>query len=354
MNQLLSISILVLLFGDPVKANAVPLDIRVQSVVELDISEISNVHLFHAGVLWVGQSYLGEGSENRIEIYRATSRLASVSLPHSLDSIQVFSKDSVLITGRTKPPPMWLTHYSVLTLKDNVISRSTYTMPNEYQVTGFLNHGSKMFFSQIDNALLEFPSFRAVGRPISFPGEMISVGESLFVVERSLNSALTHLVKLNPQTGEKSRTHDRWRLWITKILYLPKLDLVVASETGDDQLLWVDAKTNKQVGASTLDTPRGLAQFGNCLFVSSQGSRSLWVFDISSRLPTLIKSWDLAFVGPKLGNTKIISMDAASERLYVRGLNPSGRGNGDTSQSMVAQVEFDPTFLNRCREARAN
>lgn len=341
-------------FGNPALGDNEHEGVAIRIVTDLDFVEPNEAHLFHDSHLWVGKSKTTEDGHPRMEVYSSEGSLVStIKLSHSPQAVSPLSDTEVVVFGKTQWP--WKSHYTVITRTGHDFVTRTTTLPEEFQADGFVGDINRMFFTEVGDAKIFRPKgdqFEYLAPVISFPGKMLLLGDSLFVIEgRELSLGDENLVKIDLKTETADRTFkDHLRQGLTNIISLPQRGRIAAAETLADQVLLIDVASNKLVETLAVNgEPRGLATLGNCLVVSSAETRRVRFFDLGTAEAKLIDEWNLSVVGNKLRKARSLAVDPDSGRVYVRStyICPSSLCV-ETMSSVVMAEQLSKTTHKRC------
>lgn len=301
-----------------------------RSLETLDPHEVYRGQVFHDGLLWQGHS-AGDVSRYRIDAHTAAGeRLASASVPHTLEFLHPFGSRTVLVVGKhDNQRGGWRTYHSIVRFLAGAAGGppwllvKTRAMPWRMQVEQFGGGPGAMFFNE--------PGSRKVvrwngwwSRPlqpdIHFPGTMVHCGRYLFVLERTdFRPGRETIARIDLVTQAVARTFDGPRQRITALVDVPGSPWVAAAEAWAEQILLIGREANRL--AVTLPVPGmpvDLAAFDQHLVVLSAESRTLWFFDLAAAGLPLVAEWDLSGLGPGFEHPRALHVDPASGSVFIR------------------------------------
>ena len=301
-----------------------------RSLETLDPHEVYRGQVFHDGLLWQGHS-AGDVSTYRIDVHAADGeRLASASIPHTLEFLHPFGSRTVVVVGKHyNQRGGWRTYHTIVRFIAATAGRppwlcvKTRPMPWRLQVEQFGGGPGAMYFNE--------PGSRKVvrwngwwGRPlqpeIHFPGTMVHCGRHLFVLERNdYRPGHETIARIDLVTQEIERTFRAPRQRITALIDVPGSPWIAATEAYADQVLLIDRESNRL--AVTLPVPGmpvELAVFDRRLVVLAAESRMLRFFDLASAGLPLVAEWDLSEIGPGFEHPRALHVDAVSGSVFIR------------------------------------
>jgi len=331
---------------------------QLQMVTPLHKSEVSEGHLFHAGVLWVGKSHSQSKYQFSVELYSAdgSKRKTSRILPHSVQGIYPASDNSVVVIGK-KYDNSWKTYQShIREVRPGDWRVSTHQFPERYQMYEAASAGGRLYLNE-PGARAIYAGFVGSTRiaqlqqiEVSMPGKMAGTETELWVIEnRDLGWGDENLVKIDLKTFKAERTFtDFYRNGIMAILPLKNSGLLAAVETGSDQVLLIDREKNRLVETLAVESePRGVAQYGHCLVVTAATSRELVFIDYRNSPAKIIDRWDLSGAGQALASPRQVAVNEENGMIFVRStyMCPSC----SETQSSVFAVTHSNRTLADCR-----
>ena len=313
---------------------AAPADVvRVHPVVRslgtLDPREVYRGQVFHDRLLWQGHSG-GHVSTYRIDVHAADgARLASASVPHTLEFVHPFGPRTVLVVGKHyRRRGGWRTYHTRVRFNAGPgrpprLTVKTCTMPKRLQVEQFGGGPGAMFFNE--------PGSRKVvrwngwwSRPlepdIHFPGTMVHCGRHLFVLERNdFRPGRETIARIDLVTQAIERTFPTPRQRITALVDVPGSPWIAATEAWADQVLLIDRAANRLAATLTVPgMPVELAAAGGRLVVLAAESRTLRFFDLTRAGLPLVAEWDLSGIGPAHEHPRAIHVDPESGSVFIR------------------------------------
>ena len=325
-------------------------DLDIRFVAELDKYDVYEGHVFHEGRLWVGWLRENENAKHKVVVFDRTGekRLATIRVSHTVSYLYPFGKGQLVAVGKSSWP--WKTHFTLISASD--YSTKTFTFPEKYQVDQFAGRPGQMYFTEPGSrGVFRFRTkiLNAFPFEVSGPRMMELAGEDLYVVEgKSFYFGDENLIRIDPRTNKAERTFPRDRNGLTYIKYLPGHDLIAASETAAGNVLFVSTRENKLVGSVAVPgSPREIAHVGNCLYVTSEDSKTVTIIGLWDRTRVL-KTLDISPAGDRLKRPRRIAVDPETGRIFLRStyMCPSCTV---TQSSVVSVMEKDGSTFSRCR-----
>lgn len=321
-------------------------------VTELDRFEPFEAHRFHAGVLWVGRSRKDLGAFYQLEVYDSTGKaLATAALTHSARHLYPYGADSVLIVGISYKDN--LTHYTIATRTKAGVRLEARTIPLGAFADEWAGAPGRLIFTDpggLDEGELGGPQktlftmvggrFRYLKAKIHGPHYPILLGNTLYLLEFKSIAAGTGLLKVDlasetpaPVLAAKGDS-DYARLFA-----IDGGKALAITDRGTDEVLIYDVAKGQVVQkmAIAAGSPRGLAEWGKCLLVGSQGSKKVSFIDW--RTGKLLTEWDFSGAGAKLFGLAGVTVDPKSGVVFVRSNYPVAIGDPTPDHNSVVMGE---------------
>lgn len=330
----------------PSHVAGVRFDLSFKVLAEISKNEVTEGHLFHAGLLWEGAASESGGAPYFLSVYGngGTTKLTAITLPHSVMSINAYGPNSVVVIGRSTLPT-WRTHYSVVTKTGTEFKVKTVNLPEEYMVSDFVGNSSKMFFSEVGEAsVLSLNPVTGSVRPlpmrISGPGHLELDGNSLFAIEnRNMNWGDENILKINLLDNTFTRTFPTSvRNGLANIKIMKGTNYLAATEMLADKVLLINKTTNELAHEISLfGKARGISQLGHCLVVATEETQGVAFIDLNDAEPKVIDHWDLSAADSRFKKARGISVDEATGQIFLR--STYFCGSCSVTQSSVVRVE---------------
>jgi hypothetical protein len=166
-----------------------------------------------------------------------------------------------------------------------------------------------------------------LGPAISGPGQMILIGESLFVLEWKASDPHTqNLVKIDLKTEKAERTFNGLlRSGILRMVQVPSTPYLAIVERDENQLLFVNYETNRFDESKTVaipGRPRDVTVFGKCLAVLAPDGNTISFVDYKMSSPQIVLTWDLNGLIDKWRRPSGIAIDRLTGNVFVRSVDP--------------------------------
>ncbi len=300
--------------------------IKVRSLVPLEDSDPYEGHLFHENTLWVGRNR-GPQAVNlyRVEAYSAdgTKLLGTAKLTHTINQLAPLGKKAVAVGKAYQDQGGWFTYYTTLEMKNGKLVSKTATLPDGIQTEYFAGREGALFFNEAGSrAVYRLGGFGAKALPfeISGPGKMALAGDSLFIVERkSFYQGDENLVRFDLKTNTGERLFAGNRNMLSNLAVLSGTKQVAVTETGADRVHVFDAATGKARHEITVaDGPAAVAGLGKCVLTLSYFAKTLHVHDVSGATAVAVDTWDLSELGEDVKNLRVMDVDPATGRVFLR------------------------------------
>ena len=276
---------------------------------DLSVSKVRDLYwdpyeamVFNDSTLWIGSNRdESAASKYFLEAYSedGSRLLGRVQLRHTLEFLYPYGPDQVLVVGKHATEGEWQTFFTVARLEQGRVIANTVPIPEEVMVEQIGGVPGRLFFNTGVNKLVEYRGhgLEYLAPVISNAGQMMLLGDSLFVLERnSIYLGDENIVKVDLSSQSADRTFkDRLRNGITGFVPLRNGALIAAAETLANQILLIDTTTNTLVKTlSTSGNPRALAELGRCLVSFGWVDHALRFFDTTDSGFKQIGQWDLS------------------------------------------------------------
>jgi len=323
--------------------------------LSLDKSEPYALHLSHGGFYFAGHNKQNDAESHRIEVYSAdlSTKIKDINVPHTVETIGVLSPTEVLVVGKHFGSE-WHGYFTVVSIANGNFSAKTTQLSTEFMPEFFAGTNGQLFFNEAGNAGV-FRWAKSSGKmltpKLSGPGRMAFTGKDLFVIERRdlFLFGDEQLKRINPTTQKAEAVFPTNRNGLSQVQYLATPGLIAVSEIEANLVHIIDPASNQVVDSFTSPSPDGLFPVGNCVAVSSRNDKQASLVLVGrNRTAKTLESWDLSALGDNILNTRHITADAASKRIYVRSqdLCPSCI----SSRNVVAVIENLEDSFKTCFE----
>jgi hypothetical protein len=319
-----------------------PAPAATQTVTLLDRAEPYDAMTVHAGRLWVGKSRDQFNSHYVVESYDAEGQLvASVELPHSVTFLYPYDERRVLAFGTGYEPN--LTQYTLIEETGGRLTARTTQIPMEAWGNLWVGtYQGREFFTDMggnqddpardaDFSLASQTIFglrngtpRYLTTRLRMPIDGIVAGSKLYVVHReAIGYPQSNLVQVDPNGGAPVDLFPSHRNLMTKVVALRATPWIAVSESGADQVVFVDtrAPTTVSVTATAAGQPRAMTPFGHCLLAGGQANNKIAVID-TSRLDqgaaATVASLPVGLADDEFRTLRNIAVDETTNRIYVR------------------------------------
>jgi hypothetical protein len=335
-------------------------DLETRLVTPLHFNELSAVHVFHTGVLWVGKNKATASDFHKVEVYDRTGSnlLATVRLNHTPHRAWAFDDSSIIVIGKANNSEGYLENYvTIIRRSGNSFRSEARRLADDYQTDLWAGNASRGFFNlRGDSSVIECQGTtrcRPLKGPIANPSTMAFTGKYLFVTEgNGPGWRDENIVRVDLENNTVDRVFkDYYRQGITEVLHVPGTDVLAANEILTGKVLLVDENTNSLL--SEIEVPTGdvraIAPLGHCVLAASSEEQRLTVIDVKTPArPSILEQWDLRPIGPTLRRPNAIATDLETQTIYVRSTDACPSCNPLTHASVVTLRQKSGRVFNSC------
>jgi hypothetical protein len=293
----------------------------------LNTTEAYAPMVFHNHFLWLGRvDYSGRKNVHRIEVRTADGEtlLSSHLVPHSVERLYPFDKESILIMGKAFTSEGWVTYYSVVRSCCGAMAVETHPIPTAFQVEEFAGTPEKLFFNEVGERSVVAKTegdIKLLPIQVSGPGQMHLVGDSLWILERrSFFLGDENIARLNLKTLKLERVFSKERNGLVGLFALQDGSALAVTEINEEKVILIDSQDPSQQTIIPLPGthPRSLAQWGHCLVVGSEEPNRLTMIKLGDAKPKVVSQFNLEQHVSDLPRLSKISIDPETGNIFLR------------------------------------
>ena len=294
--------------------------------------------VFHNHLLWLGRGdYSQRKTVYRIEVRSSDGEtlLSSHLVPHSVERLYPFDKDSIIMMGKSFTSEGWITYYSIVRACCGAMAVETHPLPTSFQVEEFAGTPDRLFFNEVGERSVvakTAESTKLLPVEISGPGQMHLVGDFLWILERrSFFLGDENIARINLKTLEVDRVFSQLRNGLVGLLALKDGSTLAATELNDQNVILIDSQDlSRQTIIPLQGThPRSMAEWGKCLIVGSEQPNRLTIIRLGETKPRTVFEFNLEAYATDLPRLNKITVDPETGNIFLR-------------SSVAPETELDP------------
>ncbi|NBX77318.1 MAG: hypothetical protein EBQ92_12250 [Proteobacteria bacterium] len=270
--------------------------------------------------------YSGRKNVHRIEVRTSDGEtiLSTHLVPHSVERLYPFDRESILIMGKAFTSEGWVTYYSIVRSCCGAMAVETHPIPTLYQVEEFAGTPENLFFNETGERSVVAKTggtTKLLPIEVSGPGQMQLVGDHLWILERqSFYLGDENIVRLNLKTLRAERVFPQLRNGLVSILALADGSAIAATELRAQKVVFIDSQDpTRQTSIKLSGThPRSLTQWGKCLLVGSEEPNRITVINLQEKKPSIVFEFDLEQYTFDLPRLNKITVDSDTGNIFLR------------------------------------